>query len=430
MKKIYYSVALLCILISCKQQSKTIVSSTFADSLLQHYPEPALLKSNQADIDFWKGRIDPAQPGIVNEMKYAAALGNRFTLQGDIHDLLRSDSMLRYTDSVFIHKEAAPVLSLATHALQQHCFHEADSLLKMAKTIGIKKYESSTASFDVAFESGDYPVAEAYLKEFAATNDYGYQFRKAKLAHYKGDLDTAIAAMEAAVRCAGDDVRLQQAALSNTADLYLHNAEPQKAYEHYLRSIRLSSADLHSIIGLGWISLVHDGNDSLAEKIFRFVQLHTQSPDVLYKLIQVMDKRGDTLSQKKYAGDFVHQVTQPAYGNMYNKYLIELYTGILQQPTSAENIAVRELQNRTTAQTAAWYAWTLYKNGKTAEAMQYYEQHISGKPLEGLELYWMGKMMQGVNKAYNARQYFKAAYKNRYDLCPYMIKDLEANLKE
>jgi hypothetical protein len=30
----------------------------------------------------------------------------------------------------------------------------------------------------------------------------------------------------------------------------------------------------------------------------------------------------------------------------------------------------------------------------------------------------MGRMMQGMNKVYNAREYFKAAWKNKYDLDP------------
>jgi len=59
-----------------------------------------------------------------------------------------------------------------------------------------------------------------------------------------------------------------------------------------------------------------------------------------------------------------------------------------------------------------------------------YEKFVSGKPLEGLELYWMGKIMQGLNKGYNANEFFKAAEKNKYDLSPAKIKDLEKNLEE
>ncbi|HQV01833.1 MAG TPA: hypothetical protein PLO59_11760, partial [Bacteroidia bacterium] len=118
------------------------------------------------------------------------------------------------------------------------------------------------------------------------------------------------------------------------------------------------------------------------------------------------------------------------YGNMYNKYLVELYTGILNDPAKAAATAKKDIANRATPQTYAWYVWALYCNNKTAEAEKIYQQYVSGKPLEGLELYWMGKYMHGQGKGYNAQQFFKAAYKNRYDLSLAMVRDLEKDLEE
>ena len=115
---------------------------------------------------------------------------------------------------------------------------------------------------------------------------------------------------------------------------------------------------------------------------------------------------------------------------MYNKYLIELYTGILHTPEKAEQISADELHNRATPQTYAWYAWSLFANHKKENAYKIYQQHISGKPLEGLELYWMGKLMSGLGKGYNAKEYFKAAWENRFDLSPDMMKDLESYFKK
>jgi hypothetical protein len=113
---------------------------------------------------------------------------------------------------------------------------------------------------------------------------------------------------------------------------------------------------------------------------------------------------------------------------MYNKYMIELYTGILNNPSRAEEISKGELENRATAQTYAWYAWSLFCNNKKKEAYEQYEKNVSGRPLEGLELYWMGKMMKGMNKGYNAQAFFKAAYINKYDLSPAILQDLEKQL--
>jgi hypothetical protein len=99
------------------------------------------------------------------------------------------------------------------------------------------------------------------------------------------------------------------------------------------------------------------------------------------------------LLAKKYALEFADKASQSMYGDMYNKYLIELYCGILHTPEKALPLAKREIEVRPTAQAYAALAWTLYSNGLSTKAMQTYEGYVSGKGLEGLELYWMGKMM-------------------------------------
>jgi hypothetical protein len=110
---------------------------------------------------------------------------------------------------------------------------------------------------------------------------------------------------------------------------------------------------------------------------------------------------------------------------MYNKYLIELYMGILNVPDKAVMLARKELDNRATPQTYAWYAWSLARDHRIAEGYKVFQEHVSGKPLEGLELYYMGKLMQELEKGYNASEFFKAAYANRYDLSPNIVRDME-----
>lgn len=430
MKQIIACIAVLFLFSSCKNEQKQIVSPVFIDSVISNYGEPAIYKSVNTDLEFWKNRIDPKNPGLVNELKYASTLAQRFYLSGNINDVITADSILHVADKAYDHKESSPNMALVRNSILQHHFKDADSLLWQAKKADIKPYDAITTTFDVNFELGRYKLAEASLKMIADYKDYGYNFRLAKLAHYRGELDSAIIAMHRAAEIAGTNIYLKQAALSNEADLNLHSGNLKRANELYVESIRLSVTDLHSIMRLGWIALVHDKNDSLAEKIFRFVQSKTKSPEPLFKMIQLAEAREDSTVQKKYATEFEAIVTQPAYGNMYNKYLIELYTGILNEPAKAETLVAKELLSRSTPQTYAWYVWALYSNNKPAEAEKAYQEHVSGKPLEGLELYWMGKYMQGQSKGYNAKEFLKAAYKNRYDLSPSMVKYLKNYLEE
>lgn len=424
----YWTVERVLLISSSSPDQQRIVSEVFADSLVAHYSEPPAIRANEAEITFWKNRIDPKNPGFTNEFKYASAMAANFNLTGDINKLLISDSLLKTIDSVYDHKEAGPLLSLAAHAISRHRFGDADSLLGKAKSIGLKNYESLITSFDVDFELGRYLSAEGALKKIASSNDYGYYFRLSKLAHYNGEPDNAITAMLKAASLSDNDRVLKLAALSNAADLYLHNDQPLKAADLYRECIGSNPADMHSMMGIGWIALIHDKNYSLAGRIFNFVRKCTKLPDPVYKQVQLAIAENDLISAKKYALEFDSLTGDPQHGNMYNKYLIDLYTGILKEPLMAETIASRELQNRKTPQTYAWYVWSLYCNDKKAEAYKVYTEKVSGKPLEGPELYWMGKLMQGLGKDNTAKEYFKAAVKNRYDLGPEKIREMEKDL--
>jgi hypothetical protein len=426
MKRIFFSLIIISLLASsCKNNTKPIVSSAFVDSLIANYNAPAAIKTNEADLQFWKNRILPHTTDYTNTSKYAAALISRFHLLGDIKDIKTSDSLLQKLAKDFNGKEVGPYFSLVGHYILQHRFKEADSVFQIAKAIGIKKYESSATAFDVNFELGRISLAKTDLRNIQSENDYGYQFRKSKLMHYNGELDSSIKAMQKAVENAGEEEGLKLTALSNVGDLYIHAGKLDKAYDCYLQCLTTNAADLHSIMGIGWVALAKDKNDSLAEKIFQFVATKTKSPDPLFKLIAVAEQRGDSALQLQYAKAFEQKASNSIYGNMYNKYLLQLYTGILNNAAKAEIITKHELQNRSTAQTYAWYAWALLCNNKKDEAYAVYQKNVSGKPLEGLELYWMGKLMQALNKGYNAKQFFEEAEKNIYDLGPGIQKELK-----
>jgi hypothetical protein len=427
--RIFPGILLLCVLLGCSRQKKSIISEIYIDSLIKNYQLPEFVRHNDSSMQFWRNRIRPDRPGLVSESKYAGTLSMRFHLFGDIRDINRADSTIRKVDSDFNHKEAQADLALIGYSILQHRFREADNYLEKAKQTGLKKYDLLTSSFDVDFELGRYFNASNELKELQSSSDYGYFFRLSKMHHLNGLLDSSIHAMLKAASLEDGSPYLEQVALSNAADLYIHAGEPGKAADLYRKCICINSADFHSITGLGWIALVNDQNDSLAEKIFAFVQSKNKLPDALYKLTQMAEARGNVEEEKRWAGIFESMATDSLYGNMYCKYLIELYTSILHEPSRAEQIAKKELENRSTPQTYTWYAWSLFSNNKKKEAYEQYEKNISGKPLEGLELYWMGKLMQGLNKGYNAQAFYKAAYLNKYDLSPAILNDLVKQLE-
>ena len=429
MKIIPVAFCLFLFISSCSHKDKPIVNSVFADSLITHYSPSQFARTTDSNLIFWEKKMDSLPENFVNGPKYASALSSRFHLYGEINDLLKADSLYNRSNGVNQEKEPGIFRTLASFAMLQHRFLPADSFLQKAKKIEGQSLANAFLDFDVSFERGQYQHCKKILPALRSFNPYGYLFRRSKFEHYDGSLDSAISCMMQAAEKAGNNNYLRQVALSNAADLYIHKGNLKEAYKLYTESIKIDAADLHSIMGIGWIALVHDKNDSLAEKIFRFVRSQSHAPDALLKLEQLAEARGDSAEQIKYANEFAAQAGQPEYGLMYSKYLIDLYTGILNESAKAASIAEQEINNRPTPQTYAWYAWSLFCNNEKEKAYKVFRSGVSGKPLEGPELYYMGKLMQDMDKGYNAQQFFKAAYKNRYDLSPAKQKDLEENLE-
>ena len=418
------------VFIQCKKVDKPIVSKTYIDSLLTNYATPTAITANLKNLEFWKNRIQKNGFDIVNEPRYASCLVERFNLLGDLKDVKTADNILINLEKNFNNKEAGIYLTLASNSILQHQFKKANDYLQKAKSIGIRKSEDYAITFDVDFELGNIENATANLQKMKQNNDFGYQFRKSKIAHYNGNLEQSITSMQKATEIAADDVTARNIALSNGGDLYTHAGKLDNAYSNYKESIKFNNADLHSIMGIGWIALQHDNNDALAEKIFKFVQTKTKSPEPLYKLILVAQHKKDSVAEKKYARQYESIVTDSIYGKMYTKYLIQLYTQILNNPAKAEILAKAELTNRATPQTYSWYVYSLLANNKIAAANAIYKKYVSGKPLEALELYYMGKLMEANKKGYNASQFYKAANDNYYDLSPTIARDLESKLNE
>jgi tetratricopeptide (TPR) repeat protein len=429
-KKFLFALFLPWWLGACRHTGAVLVASPLIDSLIAHYRPPQLLAQNEAEAGFWRSRIDPSHPGYLNESRYAACLALEFRLTGQIDSLRKADSILVAVDSCFGHREASVDLALVAHYITEHRFRDADSVLTRAKQLGVRPYEGHASSFDVDFERGAYFQARAELASMAAPNDYGYRFRKSKLDHFDGRLDSAIAGMDQAARLGAANEFLQGAAVATAGDLRLHADDAAQARDAYLACVRKNGADYHSWLGLGWIALVHDGNTRLADSVFQFVLAINPLPDPLFRLAQSAGQRGDMLLQMQFAREFAARANRPVYGRMYHKYLIQLDIGVLHDAAAGEAMAKEELANRATPQTYAWYCRALLANGKKDEAFKLYQQKVSGQPLEALELYWMGQLMEATGKNYDAKEFYKAAYKTRYDLDPADAADIRKKLEE
>ncbi|SEN05104.1 Tetratricopeptide repeat-containing protein [bacterium A37T11] len=416
------------ILLSCSKK-QPLVSKSLVDTLYQHYTPDSLLGSNRINMKYWKGRINLQSVGNVNESQYAATLVKNFQLAGHIGDVKEAFRIYQHIDSAFHHKLAPPMLSMVSLAIMQHRFSMADSLLKEAKNLGIRLYVYYNLSYDVAFELGHYQEAAYNLDQLKVYQDFNYYFRKSKQDHLDGKTDSALAAMDRAVVLAGHQHALKALALSNLGDLFLHANKPEKAVTAWKKALLLNPADLHSLLGLSLVALIHDADAVQAKRILHLVAQRNQLPEPFFRLYQLESWAHHASRAKYYAHEFAKRATDPKYGKMYSKYLIELYSGILQEPSLAERLAYAELADRATPQTHAWYAYALFINHKTKQALPIFDQYVSGQPLEAVELYYMGKLLKNAEHGFDAQNYLEKAADSPYDLSPAMLDDIE-KLKE
>ncbi len=424
MKTLYLALAII-LLSSCSSQKSEYITASFVDSLTTNFDSAQVYKSTDADLKFWKDRINTKTSDVTNGGRYASMLSKAFAERGDIKVFAIIDSLNLHNAQGLNNKYAPPYYSLIYSSITQHQFARADSFFQIASKIGLEPFQLIAAEFDISFELGKMDYARELLEKMTDKKDYAYLFRKAKMLHYESNLEAAIAALQAAVDASSSAPDLQNVAYSNLADMYLHNGNIEKSKENYLLALKQNAGNMHAILGLGWLSLLHDKSDSSAERLFKFVDNKIISPEAIFRQIQLQQARKDTAKELALAQRYVSLVTQKGYNNMYNKYLIELYTGILSNPNNALLAAENELKNRNTPQTNAWYAYALMKTGKSDAAYDHYKKFVAGKPLEGLELYYMGKLMEAVKKGYNANQFFTEAKKNLYDLSPNIQEDLK-----
>ena len=407
-----------------------VVDYAFTDSLITSYQPSAFEKLAAGDLLFWQRKLAGDPGSYSDRAAIAGDLGLRFQLHGNMADLDSARKLLTAIRAIEKDQEPGNLRSLASLDISTHRFASAREWAAKALATRSEQYASKLLYLDASFESGDYATTRSLLNDTRSTNQYGYFFREAKYQHWKGEFDSAIKYMQKAVEWAGTSVKLKQTALSNLADLYFHNGDLTRANAIYMRSLRIDAADFHSLAGLGKIALLHDDSLLQAKSIFQFIRAHNRAPEWLFYLSWVAQAAHDSKESLRYATLFEATTRDSGYGNMYNKYLLQLYSGVLHQPQKALLVAEKEIANRHTPQAYAWYAWSLHLTGQDHKALEIYDHFVSGKPLEPLELYWMGKMMAKTGKGFNARAFFEAAGRNKFDLDPDQAVDLAQALKQ
>ena len=418
MRNTLIGLALVSTLAACSHSGKLIDEQLVDELLARADRDSGVLLAND-DLRFWKSRAEMDRTDFVSQGKYGRALLTRFRSTGAIEDLLSADTILARL--AFALPDAEIQLQLAGIKMLRHQFAEARRITSELEKKNLEPYATAMMAFDAELELGEYGRAAMRLRQHPAPRDFAYLFRASRQEHQLGHADSAIAMLRRASDLVPGNKHLQNIALSNAADLSLHEGRVDQARELYQQALERKPADYHSLCGLAWIAAAHDEDTALAFRVFRFVAQRSTGPDILFRMAQATTGQ----AAKNYGERFFAEATKPSYGSMYHKYLIQLLTGVLDRPDLALPIARKEVELRPTAQTAAWLAWTQFRCGQRDAAYAGFKNFVSGRPLETLELFWMGKMLKELGRKQDAKRYLDAARANRYDLSLSEMQELE-----
>ncbi|WP_439152681.1 tetratricopeptide repeat protein [Winogradskyella sp.] len=276
--------------------------------------------------------------------------------------------------------------------------------------------------FDVHLELGNYIHAQSYLNDIANTSDFDYLIRLAKWEDHKGNLAGAIENMEKAMAIAeSSNLRgLKQWSYTNLADFYGHAGDIEKSYNHYLKALQIDSNDAYAKKGIAWILYSYEDKPEEALAILNHVSSYYKAPD--YDLLKSeIAAQTNNLDMKSTALDnYIKAMQNDAYGVMYNKYNVILFTEELYNPDLAIKIAEEEIENRPTPKSFDLLAWSHFNKGDINKAKTIIETYVDGKTYEPEVLYHIAEIYKAAGRTDKVKELKRELIASLYELGPNM----------
>ena len=428
MNRILSLLCLLIILNACS--NKKIINPQDYNAFLSDNKrmEKQLGKIND-EIKFWGNRLTRDTGNFVDMLQLAANHTKRFKTNGDVADLHIADSF--YVLCLHKVKASDPEIyfSVSQNAITQHRFNDAWENLVLADSIGVNPYVLRLLRFDAAMEIGLYQQASANIEKLSDKNNFDYLIRKAKLEDHNGNLDNAIKLMEQALKDVESKNRkpLILWTKSNLADMYGHAGRVEEAYKNYLEVLKEDSSYLYALKGIAWIAYSHDHDTKEAKRIINYILSQTNMPDLNLMLAEIEEWEGNKDEKKKYIDKFLSEVEKPGYGNMYNKYLVTIYTEEKQDHNKALAIAEKEVKSRPTPETYSWLAWVSFKMGDKQKAYKLVKDHVLEKNFEPESQLQAAYILKAQGETGKAKQLLGDCMESSFELGPVTTEEIRKN---
>lgn len=386
-------------------------------------------KKVTGEIEFWRRRLSTDTGSYVNMLELARNYLVRFKAKGNVSDLNAGDSLLKRSSERLAHTDPEILYALTQNSITQHQFQAAKKYIQAAEKEKGDPYLLKLLQFDVNMELGRYRDAGKCLEGFGDKSAFDYLIRKAKWEDHKGNAGEAILLMEEALERVKDIKKnLFCWTLSNLGDMYGHAGRIKESYQAYLSVLKSDPSNLYCLKGIAWITYSHDKNYSEAKRILQYILSLAEMPELRLMLADIAASEGNKKEARELTSEFIATVSKPAYGRMYNKYLIQLYCDELSEYDKALSIAKTELMNRFSPETCDLLAWAYYKKGDLKKAYELSNGHVYNFTFEPEALMHLGFIYADIGKTEEARKMLKECLESSFELGPIVKKQIEVKL--
>lgn len=373
----------------------------------------------QEQMPFWENRLQKDTGNFVDMLELASCHLQLFKLRGTVADLHMGDSLLKRSSSKLANKDPAILFALSQNSITQHKFRAANFFNAAAGVAGGDVFTTRLLEFDTKMELGESMVASGKLETLKDKSAFDYLIRKSKLEDQKGNLDGAIKWMEQAFEKVKNRKKsLYCWTLSNLADMYGHAGRAEDAYQTYLKVLRADSNYIYALKGIAWIVYSYDHNGEEAKRIYQYILSQTNMPDIYLALAEIEEWEGNNEMKMEYISQFIQQVEKPGYGDMYNKYLIQLYTEEVKDLDKALLLAEKEVAQRATPETYEWLAWIYFNKGQRDQAFSIANNYVYKRNFEPAALLHMALIFSGAGKITEAKKMLGECLESQLEIGP------------
>ncbi len=408
---------------------KDLVQPDDYNAFLKNGPIQKKVQQTRQELGFWQQRLQRDSGNFVDMLEIASAHLRLFRLTGEINDLKTGDSLLKRSAAKLKNSDPEILFALSQTAVTQHQFRDAAIYSEAAQKANGDLYTARLLGFDAGMELGQYNDALLKLETLKEKSSFDYLIRKAKAEDQKGNLTRAIELMELAFEKVKDKKKdLYCWALSNLGDMYGHAGRTRESYDAYIKVLQKDSSYIYALKGIAWIAYSHDQNTREAKRILHYILSQAKMPELYLTLAEIEEWEGNMQKKKEYIDRFIAEVVRPEYGDMYNKYLIGIYTTRAGEVEKALILAQKEVANRATPETMDWLAWVHFKRGETDLAFNIALNSVYKKNFEPDAVFHTALIFAAKGKRKEAKKMLEQCLESSYEMGPLATKEIKEKL--